>query len=950
MKIKALTKYFPILLGLALLFGASPLEAKITKVADTNIEFIIHTWGGGGLFAIIFNVVSVLLYGSSGWNGIFMIALSIGGFSALIMAFIKGSFEALLTQWFFPSLLICGILLGPRDTLFIKDHLVNKSGSSMEQTVYKVDNVPYFMKIICSIISQISYKLTHNLERVTHEVDSSQYNWTGHIYAGDTLFQAGKVDINNPYLKKNLHNYVYDCVFNDINMEDPWYTKDDLYKADNIIDFMEQEAGVWLSTKYTDNKGHTTPMRCKAAIGNIKKEFSGSALVNGKPSERFLDSMKTEIFGDLNGDAQKLIGMSQESLKGQKELLQQAFSMDSVQNSLAPNTYATLKAEQMHRQQQGILGSMGAKSIVSMKNFFEALIYCSFPIILILAVATLGFRSLFNWLQFLVWINLWPPFFVVINFVLNTTWDFRMAKVFGVAGANLSIFSSHGLADLYSSMESIAAGALFCVPWISYAIVKGGVSSMMHLAGTLNAPAQAAASQAASEKVSGNYSLGNVAYQNENIGARSMFQQNDNPSLQQGGMSYKSGNMMTSLGENGEVVMQKGMSSIGADVSVGEAYGQGVQTQFSESEQKLESAQGNFQSSWNIVGNTGRNFHEALGKDHSFSHLKSKSEQDSATELWNTTDQQVKDFNQNYQSSNGSTIEAGARLSAGLDIKGFGLGGNMHTGASTKNDTSEAVVERDSQLIAINDNMQRLRQYQEQDSMSENLTSTQRAAIDHGETRSEAFGYTDQLTEAKSNHAAWSEVHDDFKKGDSTFRQNLNNDFAREMLEKYKDTSAVNRMVNTPQELQQNLKEFNTNKANKMVESKFDNVKDKAEKMHINNETITSAKEIKKKGDSMQADVKSQVKTRGEIDVAGAPLEAKWKLKDRTKKEDYSNHIKAKEHIDAQKEEFKATKVSETRKEAVKKQAQEIAALTVGKKVGKFFYDGKKPIGFGDDD
>ena len=73
MKIKALTKYFPILIGLALLFGASPLEAKITKVADTNIEFIIHTWGGGGLFAIVFNLVSVLLYGSSGWNGIGLI-------------------------------------------------------------------------------------------------------------------------------------------------------------------------------------------------------------------------------------------------------------------------------------------------------------------------------------------------------------------------------------------------------------------------------------------------------------------------------------------------------------------------------------------------------------------------------------------------------------------------------------------------------------------------------------------------------------------------------------------------------------------------------------------------------------------------------------------------------------------------------------------------------------
>ena len=953
MKLKALTKYFPILLGFLLLFGIAPLEAKITKVDHTDMELIIHTWGGGGLFALVFNTVSVVLYGSSGWNGLFMIALTIGGFAALIMAFIKGSFEAILTNWFFPALLICGILLGPRDTLCIKDHLVNKSGSSLEQTVYKVDNVPYFMKVVCSLVSQISYKLTHSLESVTHEVDSSQYNWTGHIYAGDTLFQAGQVDITNPYLKKNLHNYVYDCVFNDINMEDPWYTKDDLYKADNIIDFMEQEAGVWLSTKYIDNKGESKPMRCKKAIGEIQKEFSGSTLLSGTPTKRFTDSMRTEIFGDLNGDAQKLMGLSQDSLKGQKELLQQAFAMDSVQNSLAPNTYATLKAEQMHRSQQGILGAMGAKTIVAMKNLFEALIYCLFPVILILAVATLGFRSLFNWLQFIVWINLWPPFFVVVNFLLNTTWDLRMAKVFGTSGACLSIFSSHGLADLYSSMEAIAAGALFTVPFLAFAIIRGGVGSMMHLAGSLNAPAQAAASQAASERISGNYSVGNVQWQNQNIGSTSMYQQNENPFLQQGGISYKQGNMTTSLGA-GETVLQRGQSSMGADVSLGEAYGRGVQQQFSESEQTLASSTQTYNDSWNQVGSSGKNMMDTLSSDHSFSNLTSKSEQDAATELYQTSEQQLQDISNNYGISRSSAIELAAKAGSGISLKGLvDVGGSINTSGGTSHSDAEALAERDSEFKSLNDNIQKLQQFTKQSADQENLSTGQRVASDYGEQLSKAQGYTEQLSKAESNHSSLSKIHDEYQKGSTDVKQNLNNEFSSAMLEKYDNSAAVGRMLQNPEELQQNLKEFTTQKANKMISSKFDNEENSTKNgennyiknMYDNKATSTIPTTITKSAKSVRDTVDNRVKAREEINELAKPLDAQLKVKKKESEEFKENHINAQGQIDAKKAELHKTKVSDEHKQEVKREAKEYIGKTVAKNTGKQlgkYWDGQK--------
>jgi len=115
-------KAFPFLLFILCLLSL-PLEAGVEKLVDIDqTDFIIHTWGGGPLLAKVFNAISVLMYGETGYKGLLIIGLTIGGFAACIIAFSKGSFEAILSHWFFPALLICGIIMAPRDKIIIKDH------------------------------------------------------------------------------------------------------------------------------------------------------------------------------------------------------------------------------------------------------------------------------------------------------------------------------------------------------------------------------------------------------------------------------------------------------------------------------------------------------------------------------------------------------------------------------------------------------------------------------------------------------------------------------------------------------------------------------------------------------------------------------------------------------------------------------------------------------------
>lgn len=928
-------------------FCNTSLEAR--SISTDHI--VVHTYGGGALLEKVFAAISMLMYGKgSTFGGILKICALIGGFGALIVAMAKGSWEALIANWFFPAVLVFAVIIAPRDKLIIQDHLVPKAGSTTEQVVYQVDNVPLFLKLFCGIVSKLSHEVTKALEGVTHGVDDKQYNWTGHIYAGDTLFQAGKVQLNDPFLEQNIHNLVYDCVFQDINQKIPRYTKKDLYNAQDILEFVEPKTNAMISTRILNDKGESVPMKCHKAAAKIKEDFS--ALTVGGSLAHFNqrncsseDALKSKIFGEISSEAHLLQGLKNDAMQEHSKMMKQSLMIDSTQQALTPKAYATLKAEQLHKQQQGILGAMGAKTIVAMKNFFEAIAYISFPIVLLLAMCLMGFRTIATWLSFLLWINLWPPFFVAVNFLLNAIWDLRVEKVFGMGNVGLTIFSSHGLADLYSSMESIAAGALFSVPFLAYAIVRGGVGSMMQLSSTLNAPAQSAASQAANERVSGNYSVGNMSYLNENISSTSMFQQNKNPLLQQGAMTASQGLNTVKMASDGGLTMSRDQSLFGADVSINEAYGYGVQKQFTESEQLLKSKTDTFNESWSQVGSSGKNFMDSLGNDHSFGHLTSKAEQDQASELFAKTEQQAEDIARTYGIDKSTAYDYAARVGAGVSLKGLmDVGGSASTTGGTKHGDSEAVAQRDSDFRSLNENLQKLRSYQVQDSDSENISAAQRASNDFGNQVSIAESATEQLSVAQNNHKTWQHIHDNYERSSSDVKQSLNNEFMSHMLNKHGDSLSVASVLNQPEELQKNLTEFSSQKVNKTLLSKFENVRDEIKTMNVNNEVVS--KQVSEMPTKV-ANVKSNVITRmNEGPDIGEKYEGTKDQFEKKKAKPIKNKIQAEKGIKRHKAEMAETKVSKEHKEQVKATAQEHASVTLakdtGKSVGKFMKGQKK--------
>jgi len=402
-------------------FSCVELQAKQHKHPHKTEKIAIHTYGGGKLLKTVFSSISLLIYGNSNTGlgktffGILRLAIAIGGFSAVMMAFSKGSFLPFIQGWFLPALGISTVLLIPRSTLNIEDHLTAKSGDISSAVIYKVDDVPFFLAQFSSITSWLSYKFTSALEDVTHGTNDPTYNWTGHIYAGESLFQAGQVRLNNPIIEQNLKNFCHQCIFNDLNINPPSYTRSELLHAKDILSFLQEKTTPWLSFSYQDQTGEVAQLKCSEGIKKIKEQFDHAHITKplsvAHPSQvaQEGDLAKMAIIGEVGSAASLLLGQSNAAMSQQKKLMQQHYLIDTVKNSTNAN-YTKKKAEYNYQQTQKTLGALSATSIVSMRTFFEAVVYMSFPLVLILAIVSFGFKALANWAQFLLWINLWPHF------------------------------------------------------------------------------------------------------------------------------------------------------------------------------------------------------------------------------------------------------------------------------------------------------------------------------------------------------------------------------------------------------------------------------------------------------------------------------------------------------------------------------------------------------------
>ena len=379
---------------------------------------IIHTQGGGELLKTVFETLSYVLYGdaTTSMGALFQSLIRI----ALLFGGFCGLCLAFFRQKFEPlirSFLIPSLVIV--GFLLVPRTSVTIQDRNHEKPIEVTKPIPYSLAMFASWTSQGFY----HLQELFVKGAGDPYSWTAKLYSGKSFFDPLKHD-------EKVRLFCRECVARDLGIG--LYSKQDLADALDLFAFLKDKTAEHRAIYYD---GQT--LSCKQAIehialfpddAEIKKEVALLFLPTSKNSKQFIDLLEQEL----------------------------------------------LHAPQNPHPTVGALASL---SILSLRSFFEAILYLIFPLVILISLFSLGIRTLLLWLRMVLWVATWPIFYVAIDLFLNAVWTLRA----GAGRPPFTLASHYKLLTLYPSMEVIAAVALATVPIISWLLIQGGFAGLVHL-------------------------------------------------------------------------------------------------------------------------------------------------------------------------------------------------------------------------------------------------------------------------------------------------------------------------------------------------------------------------------------------------------------------------------------------------------------------------------------
>lgn len=723
---------------------------------------IIYSYGGRDILINLFQAVAKLHNG-----GFLKQLLGIGATVGLVLAMLRAFFSLqspieLVRTWFLPMILGVGILLLPKTSVMVVDIITKKHES--------VDNVPYGLGLMARVSSNMGYAITQGLEKVLGVHTNLAYNSTGHVFGGEHLMDIANFTWTDPTAEQNMRNFVVNCISYDVMLGR--YSIDNLKNKLDLWGFIQgrtsQTRGLYWIARADEGDGAITTQYCSCREAATRLTTNLTKEVAVKKNHHILKHMPI-AFQALTG-----VSESADTLLRQ-QLVLHSFVEGVEEKSAALGLGHNFALQRAYLQQQStmmIAGGMAGKSVVVTRAIFEALILISFVFVVPMLALPMGIRYFGKWAEMVVWINLWPPVYAILNFILQSAAQSRAKALLkfqedwtglgGTSKTGLSLVTATPLANLYNDMVAYAGWASLFVPVLAYMIMKGGMSSFVHIAGNMLQASQGAASAAAQEQVTGNYSYGNVSLGNTQYNTSQMNQQGLAARYSDGYLQESTGGYDVTYTAGGSV-MNQNVSHLPVSFSVGQALSKGYQRRAESSLQSAYNEGAQLSRSWDSA------YHEMTALDQHMSKHSGTTEGqsigvDASTQKsMQTVMSQTQAFAKKYgiDESRAMSILTGINgtASIGGDVKGVALGLSVNAGANYSGSATKQQMMEDAISIATSkdftESMSQLKRFSQHSDFSEGQDMGKRLS----ETLSSSFDQSDQLSKSMSQHLSAAESY-----------------------------------------------------------------------------------------------------------------------------------------------------------------------------------------------
>lgn len=473
----------------------------------------------------IFNAAAALM-GSDGYRNSLAV-VTIVGFFAAFFAYV---FQPQLLsgwKWLATVVLVSGILIVPRVTVGI----VDKTGGGPVQIV---SNVPFGAAVLGSLTSRVGNTLTELFETAFQVLPGpaglpAELTYQDHgLVFGDRLVRDTRtVVFQDPAARTDLINFVNNCTLFDL--------------IDGTLDpaTFSASSNVW-PLMGTPNPARFTPvMTAAGTYTNMTCPDAYRSLDSRMPAQ--ITAVQNRLAVRLNPTLPPAVAMA--AIAGQ---IEQAYARNEITSAAASATdiirqnavinainesnqitgqrindpasllLSLARSQATAQANAGWINAarMAEQTLPIFRNTIEAVTYALYPLLILLVLIAPVRESIGlvkTYALVLVWIQLWPPLYAVLNYVACVYGAHELAAAADVGGG-VKAMSIQTAGSIYSTAISSAAavgGMVTSIPFIAWGLVRGLQSygsSMLQSMGVLNSALQ----RSSAADATGDVSLGNV--------------------------------------------------------------------------------------------------------------------------------------------------------------------------------------------------------------------------------------------------------------------------------------------------------------------------------------------------------------------------------------------------------------------------------------------------------
>ncbi|MBI3756149.1 MAG: conjugal transfer protein TraG N-terminal domain-containing protein, partial [Deltaproteobacteria bacterium] len=494
----------------------------LSSLSYASSVYEVYTYGNGDFLAAILNGVKMLMSDGS-FPGLLKVAavISLTGILAML-AFGQRPSLFMLAGF----ILILGVGYNTKINVAIND-VVEANNNTV------ITDVPFALGYVAYATSSIGYNLTSMAETAFSLPDSQKFTKTGFGYGAIAASNLANMNITVGPLQQTLYDYLAKCVMPDVLEGYQGHTIQDIQKSNDLLTTIGGTNPARYSIVYDQNNPGGVAYNCTDAYTNLQNRMCDGCdndyiktlvIYEHRWGLYRTDSPYNNNIEGYVGDAVTNIVQSSNATAAQNiNTVMIANALMPALKAIAASTGANsalmnlglMEAEKRQKYQWLIVGEMAKKFIPVMRGIIEALLYGTFPFLIVLALTPLMATVARSWLVYMIWIQMWGPFYSILNFFV---YYYTKKEISAIAGGGSVDGLGYGVSlatvDMvqYACQSNIAIAGIIAViiPSIILAIIEGKGMGMIGAISQVTGVSSSAAAAGAEHGATGNVNTGEV--------------------------------------------------------------------------------------------------------------------------------------------------------------------------------------------------------------------------------------------------------------------------------------------------------------------------------------------------------------------------------------------------------------------------------------------------------